>query len=64
MIGSVQDLSFEHGDVNVKFMHPKRPAKAFIWPDREDNSWVPMDHIFAAVQAPQVNRSGRSTLEE
>ena len=46
-------------------MHPKRPAKAFFWPDREDSCWVPVDHILAVVQAPHVNRSGRSyTLEE
>ena len=64
-VGLVRDLSFEHNDVNVKFMHPKGPAKAVFWPDREDNCWVPVDHILAVVQAPQVNRSGRSyTLEE
>ena len=61
----VQDLSFQHNDVNVKFMHPKRPTKAFFWPDREDNCWVPVDHILAVVPAPQVNKSGCSeTLEE
>ena len=36
-VGLVQDLSFERNDVNMKFMHPKGPAKAFFWPDREDN---------------------------
>ena len=36
-VGLVQDLSFEQNEVNVKFMHPKGPAKAFFWPDREDN---------------------------
>ena len=46
-------------------MHSKGPAKAFFWPDREDNCWLPVDHILADVQAPQVNRSGHSyTLEE
>ena len=28
--------SMERGDVNVKFMHPKAPAKKFFWPDHED----------------------------
>ena len=63
-VGLVQDLSFEHNDVNVKFIHPKGPAKAFFWSDREDNCWVPVDHMLAVVQAPQVNRSGRSYILE
>ena len=29
-------VSMELGDVNVKFMQPKAPAKKFFWPDRED----------------------------
>ena len=41
-VGLFQDLSFEHTDVNLKLMHPKRPAKAFFWPDREDNCWAPV----------------------
>ena len=56
-VGLVRDLSFEHNDVNVKFMHPKGPANAFFWPDREDNCWVLVDHLIGVVQAPQVNRS-------
>ena len=63
--GLVQDLSFQHNDVNVKFMHPKGPAMAFFWPDREDNYWFPVDDILAVAQTPQVNRSRHSyTLEE
>ena len=56
-VGLVQNLSFKHNDVNLKFMHPKGPAKASFWPDREDNCWVPVDYLLAVVQAPQVNRS-------
>ena len=63
--GLVQDLSFQQNDVNVKFMHPKGPAKASFWADREDNCWFPVEHILEVVPAPQVNRSGCSeTLEE
>ena len=29
-VGLVQDLSFEHNDVNVKFMNRKGPAKVFF----------------------------------
>ena len=49
-VGLFQDLSIEHSDVNLKFMHPKRPAKAFFWPDREDNCWAPVYHILAVIQ--------------
>ena len=46
-------------------MHPKGPAKAFFWPDKEENCWVPVDSILAVVQVPQVNRAGCSyNLEE
>ena len=29
---TVNYVSMEHGDVNVKFVHPKAPAKKFFWP--------------------------------
>ena len=45
-------------------MHPKGPAKAFFWPDREDICWVSVEHILAVLQAPQVSRSGRSYTPE
>ena len=34
----VDYISMEHGDVNVKFMQPKAPAKTFFWLDHEDVS--------------------------
>ena len=46
-------------------MHPQGRSKAFFRPEREDICWVPVEHILAVVQAPQINRSGRSyTFQE
>ena len=37
-------VSMEHSDINVKFMHPKAPAKNFFWHDHEDVCWIPLNH--------------------
>ena len=42
----------EDGDINVKFMHPKAPAKKFFWPDHEDVCWIPMNHMICRLQTP------------
>ena len=41
----VNFVSMEHGDVNVKFMHPKAPTKKFFWHDCEDVCWIPLNHM-------------------
>ena len=45
----------EHGDVNMKFMHPKAPAKKFFWPDREDVCWIPLNHMICRVKPPSYS---------
>ena len=45
-------VSMEHNDVNVKFMHPKAPAKKFFWFDHEDVCWIPMNYMICRVKPP------------
>ena len=44
-------VSMKHGDVNVKFMNPKAPAK-FFWPDCKDVCWIPLSHMICRVKPP------------
>ena len=46
----VNYVSMEHADVNAKFMHPKASAKKFVWPDREDVCWIPLNHMICRVE--------------
>ena len=56
----VNFVSLEHHDVNVKFLHPKGPAKSFFWPEREDICWVPLNEIICKVDPPSAGSSARS----
>ena len=46
----VSYVSMERSDINVKFMHPKAPAKKFFWPDCEDVCWIPLNHMICRVK--------------
>ena len=48
----------EHGDVNVKLIHPKATAKNFCWPDREDVCWICLNHMICRFNSPS---SGSAT---
>jgi len=43
--GIVSYVSFEHLDVNVKFLHPNGTASKFFWPHRDDTCWIPVNDI-------------------
>ena len=51
-------VSMEHGDVNVKLIHPKATAKNFCWPDREDVCWICLNHMICRFNSPS---SGSAT---
>ena len=55
----VSYVSMEHSDINVKFVHPKAPAKKFFWPDREDVSWIPLNHMICRVEPPSSGSTAR-----
>ena len=50
--GIVVDASVEHNDVQVKFVHPKGPAKNFFWPAREDICSIPLQHVIKFLSCP------------
>ena len=55
----VNYVSMEHGDVNVKFMHLKAPAKKFFWPDREDVCWIPLNQMICRAKPPSSGSTAR-----
>ncbi len=40
-IGNFAEMSEEHDDVRVVFLHPHGPAQLIHWPSRSDECWVP-----------------------
>ena len=48
----VNYVSVEHGDINMKCMHPKAPTKKLFWPDHEDVCWIPLNHMICRVEPP------------
>lgn len=52
-------VSVDHGDVNMKFLHPKGPSAKFFWPTREDVCWIPIEDIYGDVNAPSTGSTGR-----
>ncbi|KAG1662138.1 Alsin [Nymphon striatum] len=53
-IGLVEDISDEHGDYHIKFMHPHGPAKLFRWPRDEDRCWIDKKSIFCVIDTPSL----------
>ena len=51
--GVANFVSIENKDVNVKFMHPKRPPMNFFWPTKDDTCWVSISNILCCVNPPQ-----------
>ena len=55
----INQVSMEHGDVNVKFMHPKAPAKRFFQPDCEGVCWIPLNHMICRVKPSSSGSTAR-----
>ncbi|KAG1665452.1 PH-interacting protein [Nymphon striatum] len=58
-IGLVEDISDEHGDYHIKFMHPHGPAKLFRWPRDEDRCWIDKKSILCVIDTPSLAISTR-----
>ena len=52
-------VSVEDGDINVKFLHPKRPALKFFWPCCDDICWIPTEDFHKEVEAPSTGSTAR-----
>ena len=59
-VGIVLDISAEHNEVRVRFMHPKGPSKNFAWPATADCNWIPVWHILKLMSCPGTTSAGRS----
>ena len=49
----------EHGDVNMKFLHPKGPSEKFFWPQREDVCWILIEDVYSEVDVTSTGSTGR-----
>ncbi len=58
-IGLVEDVSEEHGDFFIKFMHPHGPSKLFFWPNTDDTCWVHEADILCIIGTPSLASSRR-----
>jgi len=55
----VNYVSFEHLDVNVKFLYPNGPAFKFFCPHRDDTCWIPVNDMICQVEPPSSGSTGR-----
>ena len=55
----VNYVSMEQGDVNLKSMHPKAPAKKFFWPDHEDVCQILSNHMICRVKPSSSGSANR-----
>ena len=44
-------VSGENGDVNMKFVHPKRPSEKLFWPQCDDVYWIPIEDVYCEAEA-------------
>ena len=58
-IGLVADISDEHGDYSIKFMHPHGPAKLFHWPRDEDLCRLDKKSILCVINTSSLTHSPR-----
>ena len=58
-VGLVEDVSEEHGDFFIRFMHPHGPSKLFHWPNNEDTCWISEGDILCIIDSPSLASSRR-----
>ena len=58
-IGLVADISDEHGEYSIKFMHPHGPAKLFHWPRDEVLCWLDKKSILCVINTSSLTLSPR-----
>ena len=51
-------VSSEHGDVNMKFIHPKGPSEKFFWPQQDDICWILIEDVYCEVDASSTGSTG------
>ena len=53
-------MSSEHGDVNMKFLHPKSPSGKFFWPQCDNVYLVPIKAVYCEVDRPSIGSTRQS----
>ena len=48
-IGLMKNISDEHGDYCINYMHPHGPSKLFHWPRDEDRCWTDKKNILCII---------------
>ena len=54
-VGIIMEVSTEHLNVKVKFMHPKLPTPSLKWLSHDDLCWVPNVHVCCIVSPPELS---------
>lgn len=52
-------VSGENGDMNMKFVHPKRLSEKLFWPQCDDVYWIPIEGVYCEADAPSTGNTGR-----
>ena len=47
--GAILDVEMDENDIKVNSLHPNGPAKAFKFPERVDELWVPAQNIIRQI---------------
>ena len=58
-IGLVEDVSEEHGDFFIRFMHPYGHSKLFHWPTDDDTCWISEPDVLCVIDTPSLASSRR-----
>ena len=55
----MEDVSEEHGDFFIRFMHPHGPSKLFHWPTDDDTCWISEPDVLCVIDTPFLPCSRR-----
>ena len=48
-------IDSDNKDVQVWFIHPHYPSSSYKWPVRDDECWVPENHVIATTETPSLS---------
>lgn len=63
-VGIVVEIKTDMGDALVKFMQPAGPSRSFTWPEKDDNCWIPFQHILCCIPVPCTTSGHQYQLSE
>ena len=57
-------VSSEHGDVNIKFLHPKGPSEKLFCSQCDNVCWIRNEDVYCEVHAPSTGSTGRFCFDK